>query len=160
MNAEQDQVNEFIIPTGFKTKISSSLSWPTGAMELTKALADVPQLKELEVWFSDSFEIRQQGKWPAVFPAIEVRYARHRNVPGFNTGWCLVVRPVPRNVKSEISEALRKHGFKLIADWLIIHASLSKQDGNSFFKGVWSSELKELTFGTRDYILPQVVKRK
>jgi hypothetical protein len=40
-----------IIPTRYKSKLSSTLSWPIGAEELSAALKDVPQFAELESTF-------------------------------------------------------------------------------------------------------------
>ncbi len=159
------QAEEFIIPTRYKTQIGSYLSWPIGAMELTKSLLHVPQIKELQLKFYESYPKKPQGKWPVSFSVIEARYAYHRTeyapIAGVNdANWYLNVYPVPRLMRAEIREALKQHGFRLLADWLIDHAKLSNREGNLNFKGVWNSESKELTFGSQDYVLPEVSSDK
>jgi hypothetical protein len=157
MATEKNQEKEFIIPTRYKTQIGYLLSWPVGAMELTKAILNVPQIKELELIFGQHYPTPHQGKWPVSFSVLEVRYAHPRiqlSVP--NSDWDFYIYPVPRNMRAEIREALTLRGFKLIADWLLNHAGFSGRESNLRFTGVWNSELKELSFGSRDYVLPEV----
>src|ERR1039458_5980771 len=157
MATEKNQEKEFIIPTRYKTQIGYLLSWPVGAMELTKAILNVPQIKELELIFGQHYPTPHQGKWPVSFSVLEVRYAHpliQLSVP--NSDWDFYIYPVPRNMRAEIREALTLRGFKLIADWLLNHAGFSGRESNLRFTGVWNSELKELSFGSRDYVLPEV----
>jgi hypothetical protein len=158
MATETNQEKEFIIPTKYKTLVSSNLSWPIGAVELTKHLADVPQIEELQLTFAPSYGAPQQGKLPVNFSVVEVRYT-HPPFIGDNS-WELNVYPVPRNMRAKIREALTLHGFKLIAEWLSDHAKFSGRASNLRFTGIWNSELDELNFESRDNVLPEVSSKR
>ena len=156
---------EFVIPTMYKSKIGSYLSWPVGAVELTKALLVVPQITEFQLKFRDHYPTHSKGKWPVSFPVIEARYAFHRTqfapIAGINEGhWNFEILPVPRNMRAEIREAFQQQGFGLIAQWLVAHADFSSREGNLSLASIWNSETKELTFESRDYVLPEVSSAK
>jgi len=151
---------EFIIPTRYKTPIASYLSWPVGAMELTKVFLNVPQIKELQLVFGQHYPIPHQGKWPVSFSLVEARYT-HPPIQILNPfDWELRVFPVPRNLRAEVRESLEQLGFNPIADWLLKHSQFSGRASNLRFSVVWKSELKELTFESRDYLLPEVSAEK
>jgi hypothetical protein len=157
MNSPENQEKEFIIPTRYKTEIGSYLSWPIGAKELTKAFLHVPQIKELQLRFWESCPKHPKGKWPVNFPVIEVQFSHPPillSIP--HSDWELCVYPVPRNMRAEIKEVLLQNDLKPIAKWLFDHAKFSGRDSHLRFTGIWNSELKELTFGSRDYVLPEV----
>jgi len=158
MSAKENCEKEFIIPTRYKTPIGSYLSWPVGAMELTKAFLSVPQIKELELTFSQHYPAPHQGNWPARFSVIEARYVYPRTHLG--SVWAFHIFPVPRNRRSEIRKALLHRGFDLLGKWLIGNAGLSGRAGNVLFNGVWNSELKDLSFESRDYPLPEISTAK
>ena len=162
MATEESQEKEFIIPTRYKEQIGSYLSWPVGAMELTKTFLNVPQIKELQVKFGQYHWMPHQGKWPVSFSVIEVRYAhpRHQLLIANNSDWEFFIYPVPRNTRAEIRKALTLHDFKLIGGWLHDHAKFSGRASNLRFTGVWNSELKELIFESRDNVLPEVPAEK
>jgi len=161
MVTEKNQEEEFIIPTRYKTQIGSYLSWPVGAMELTKALLGVPQIRVLELRFSEHYPKYPKGKWPASFRVIEAQYTYHRTqyapFAGWNdVHWYFDVFPVPRNMRAEIRVALQKHGFRTVAEWLLGHAAFSGRESSLRYTGHWNSETKELSFGSHEYVLPEV----
>ncbi|HSY74882.1 MAG TPA: hypothetical protein VK810_05380 [Dongiaceae bacterium] len=161
MNTAEKQEKEFIIPTRYKVEIGSYLSWPIGAEELTKSFLHVPQIKELQIRFWESYPKYSKGKWPVSFPVIEVQFSHPQillSIP--HSDWEFCVYPVPRNMRAEIREELLQNGLKSIEKWLFDHAKFSGRDGNLRFTGIWNSELKELTFGSRDYVLPEVSGRQ
>ena len=160
MSAGENEEKEFIIPTRYKIGIGSYLSWPTGAKELTEAFGDVPQIKELQISFWESYPKHLKGKWPVTFPVIEAIYAHPRNPILGGSDWEFCVYPVPKNKRAEIRESLARNGFKILAEWLLDHAKYSGRESHLRFTGIWNSELKELTFGSRDYVLPEVVGRR
>jgi hypothetical protein len=165
MSADESHEKVFIIPTRLKSKIGSYLSWPTGALELTKALSKVPQIKSLQLEFCESSQNQRKGKWPVSCRVIEVRYAYHRTkyapIAGWNDGsWNLMILAVPREIRSKIREALKAQGFGLIEDWLKCHAHFSGREGNLNFVGNWNSELDELDFEQRETVLPEVSGNK
>ena len=157
MNSAEHQ-KEFILPTRYKSDIGSYLSWPVGAKELTKSFSHVPQIKDIQIEFWESYPKHPKGKWPASFPVIEVTYSRPRVFGNFD--WEFHVYPVPRNVRSEVRESLAVSGFKVLAEWLFEHAKYSGRESHLRFTGIWNSDSKELTFGSRDYVLPEVADRK
>ena len=159
MVTEGHQEKEFIIPTRYKVQISSNLSWSVGAMELTKHLARIPKIKELQLSFAPSYGLPQQGKWPVSFRVIEIRYAHPHLFTG-DSNWELNIYPVPRNMRAEIREKLTQSGFRLIAEWLLEHANFSGRESYLRFTGIWNSELKELNFESRNNVLPEVSPAK
>src|SRR5208282_4320564 len=139
MATEENQEKEFIIPTRYKTQIGSYLSWPVGAMELTKAFLHVPQIKELQLAFWESYPKKPQGKWPVSFSVIEAQYSHPQHpLLGANSDWELCVYPVPRNMRAEIRKPLAQHGFNLIANWLVEHARFSGRESNLRLIGTWN----------------------
>ena len=165
MDTEQNQEKEFLIPTRYKSKIGSHQSWPTGAMELTNCLSNVPQLKKIHITFSGRESKPKKGKEPVDFRVIETRYdyhrTRHATITGWNDGsWNITIHAVPREIRSKIREALKAQGFGLIANWLQSHAHFSGNEGYLNFTGTWNSELNELAFGQREVVLPEVSSSK
>jgi hypothetical protein len=154
MKAVEDQEKEFVIPTKYKSSISSRLSWPLGAAELTKQFAGVPQLRELRLSFSPRHGENQQAKLPAVFNIIEIRH--HIPVLENDTSWVINNHAVPRNARAKIREAFVTQGFKNIVEWLIQHAKFSGSASTVGYNGFWHSDIDELKFDTHDYVLPEI----
>ncbi len=161
MNTDESQAEEFIIPTRFKSKIGSHQSWPTGAMELTNCLLNVPQLKNIQITFTGGGSKPPKGKEPIDFRVIDVGYGYHRTrhaaIAGWDDGsWGIMILAVPREIRSKIREALKAQGFGLIENWLKSHAHFSGHEGNLNFTGTWNSKLNELAFEQREVVLPRV----
>ena len=159
MNPAEGQEDEFIIPTRYKVGISSRLSWPLGAKELTKNLADVPQLNELQLSFTTGYKFNQQGKWPAVSIVFNIQYSP-QSFTEKDSRWQITVFPVPRNLRAKVREALAIHGFKSMADWLGENAKFSGQESSRSFSGFWHSEGNELSYSTHDYVVPEISTNK
>lgn len=159
MNAPENHEKEFAIPTRYKIKVSSRLSWPLGALELTKHLAEVPQIRDLQLSFAPSYGAPQQGKWPVVFPVIEIRYTHPPSISN-HSDWEINVYPIPRNMRAKIREAFTSSGFKNVAEWLNEHASFSGHASHLRLRGQWHSDLDELKFNSHDYILPELSNAK
>ena len=160
MPAEESHEKEFIIPTRYKARISSQLSWPTGALEITEAFSEVPQIRELQLSFSPHYPNPHQGKWPVSFSVIEVQYANGRSKLSNCSDWDIRVYPVPRRMRAEIREELEIRGFEVLGKWLIDHARFSGHSGDLRFSCVWNLELKTMTFESHDYVLPEVSVKK
>ena len=159
MNPAEGQEEEFVIPTRYKVGISSRLSWPLGAKELTKNLGDVPQLKELQLSFTTEYKFNQQGKWPAVSIVFDIRYSPRPFIESASR-WQVTVYPVPRIMRAKVREALAVHGFKSMADWLCKGTKFSGQESNFSFSGFWHSESDQLSYTTHDYIVPEISTNK
>jgi len=165
MDAPEAQGEEFIIPTRYRQPIGSHLSWPVGARELTKELSNIPQVKELQITFAGGGPKWPKGKEPTSSPIIEARFSynvkqiqiiEELNLPK----WSLTVYPVARSERAEVKKALVQTGFKMVADWLIKHSEFENSEGDWEFKEIWNSKLKELTYKSRDYVLPEVSSRQ
>ena len=160
MNPEIIGPVEFTIPTAHKSPIGSYLSWPIGAKELTKALLLVPQIKEMQIRFSEGHPKHPKGKWPASFPVIEAQFSHPQMIPFLSKfDWEICVHPVPKNLRAEIREALLQNGLKSLEKWLFAHAKFSGRDSHLRFTSNWNSELKTLAFGTDDNVLPDVSRQ-
>lgn len=160
MPAEESHEKEFIIPTRYKARISSQLSWPTGALEFTEAFAEAPQVRELQLIFTQHYPTPHQGKWPASFSVAEVCFTNGRPRLLNSSEWVIRVYPVPRSMRAEIREKLEFRGFKVLGKWLIDRARFSGHAGDLRFSCVWNSELKTMTFESHDYVLPEVSVKK
>jgi hypothetical protein len=154
MQTEGDEEKEFIIPTRYKSEVSSRLSWPLGAAEITRYLIHVPQVKQIQLSFSPSYGLPQQGKWPPTFPIVEIRYSHPPLITG-NSDWQLNVYPVPRNLRAKIREMLMASGFAAISKWLVENQNFSGGPSYLSFKGIWNSNSEELNFTSYDNILPE-----
>lgn len=165
MDSEVTLESEFIIPTRYKYRIGSYLSWPAGARELTKALSDVPQLKEIQLGFRETYPKHPKGKWPSKFCVLAARYSYERTqyakIPGINdANWDFEVYSVPRETRAEIRSASVEYGFRRMAEWLSASAKISGSEGYLSFEATWDADSKELTFGTREYALPETSAKK
>lgn len=156
MPAEDNQEKEFIIPTGYKERISSQLSWPTGALEITRAFASAPQLRQMRLIFRQHYPVPHQGKWPSSFPVVELQYANGRSTFLHSSDWQVYVYPVPRNLRAEVREQVALRGFQILSQWLNEHVRISGNAGSLRYSCVWNSELKVLTFESHDYVLPVI----
>ena len=154
MNSEENQDKEFIIPTKYKIEVSSRLSWPLGATEITKRLIHVPQVKQIQLTFSPSYGLPQQGKWPPSFPIVEIRYSHPPLIAG-NSDWRLNVYPVPRNLRAKIREVVMASGFTAIAKWLLENQRFSGGPSYLRFTGIWNSDSEDLNFNSYENILPE-----
>jgi hypothetical protein len=160
MNPAEEQEKEFIIPTRYKSKVASRLSWPVGAKELTGQFANVPQLKELHLSFGLRYRENQQGKLPIVFNVIEIRHRLTSKILDNDTEWEIHIHPVPRDMRARIREAFASHGFKKIVEWLIQNAKFSGSESYISYSGFWHSDIDELKFNTHDYVLPEISTAK
>jgi hypothetical protein len=158
MKPQEEQEKEFIIPTRYKSKVASRLSWPMGAAELTKQFATVPQLKEIQLSFGPRYGENQQGKLPLAFKVIEIRH--HLPVLENDTNWEIHILPVPRDMRAIIREAFASHGFKNVAEWLAKHAKFSGSASYLSYRGIWHSEVDELKFEMYDNVLPEISTAK
>lgn len=157
MNPEAGQDKEFIIPTKYKSEVSSRLSWPLGASEITKRLIHVPQINQIQLSFSPSYGSPQQGKWPPNFPIVEIRHSHPPLIAG-NSDWEINVYPVPRNLRAKIREVLMVSGFAMITRitrWLFENQKFSGGPSYMRFRAIWNSDSGELIFTSHNNILPE-----
>ena len=130
-------IQQVLIPTLSRAKISRNLSYPIGAEQASAALASTAQLPQLKLHFYSGFDIglrsghyeflrveylneaRPTQEWPIT--NLYNRPPQHR--------WEVVVQPVPRLLRHRIKQYIRDSALPQIACWLIERAQLV-QRGN------------------------------
>jgi hypothetical protein len=117
-----------VIPTGFKSKIPYTLSYPAGAEMFSRAFADAPQFSELSVDFH--FWSRVQYESSSTYSVVEIAYSR--SAKSIHTReddlerylkpkWSIVVYAVPRTRRHFIKIKLEE-SLPLARTWLIRNA--------------------------------------
>lgn len=116
-----------LFPTRLRVRISSKLSYPCGAEQISSQLEGAPQAGEFEIYFFNRYERMETRGEP--YSIFNVAYSP----TGFSQGWTIEVRPVPRLLKHAIKEALINEAFPRIRDWLKRHGEItSKHAWHSF----------------------------
>jgi len=106
-----------VIPTGYKTRIPKTLSYPLGAKAISDALIDVPQRDLLKIifWFYKGFaRDRVVG---APYRVLSASYSGSTSLS--LAGWTVEVRAVPRPLKHVIQGKLITDALPKIRGWLI-----------------------------------------
>jgi len=146
-----------LFTTSSKDRIGSYLSWPVGAERISIALAEVPQASIIKLTFSEHWPKYHQGKWPLSYSVFKAEYCRYRNMHRIGeSSWAVCVRPVPRDQRAKVKEALESKGFTKVADWLSKNAGLSGREGKLAFEISWNSELEELSYVVNGMVVPEV----
>ena len=114
-----------LIPTRFKSKIAHTHSYPIGAEAISKALAGVPQIADLELTFWDY----QFQPLATSYKVLEVAY---RKLGSFHSAskdmiergyleakWQITVKPVPRRQRQLVQAQLLERGLPFMKDWLL-----------------------------------------
>ncbi len=160
MFSEENQPAQLILPTKRKARIASYLSWPLGARALSVAFSGSTQASRLALEFWDHWPKFHQGKWPPRFPVLELEYRRYRSVyimgEWAKPHWSLCVRPVPREMKSRVSESLQAQGLSRVAKWLDRNAGLFGREGHVTLVTLWNSTSSCLEYEVRGSAVPEV----
>jgi hypothetical protein len=142
-----DDIAPYVIPTRGRDKIAHTHSYPIGAEALSKALADVPQIRELNLSFSAGRFFNFSGPWARrsdlqgnVFcTVLRVRYRRRGSSlgtqweygvrPGYSEPqWFIDVYPVFRDVRHLVRESL-SGALPKVRDWLSENGSVDSRLG-------------------------------
>jgi hypothetical protein len=112
---QMQDIQPIIIPTLSKTKISSKLSYPVGAEQISVALASAPQLAEIKLHFYLSrFHGNLVNKGRRYHEFLRVEYTND-SAPAqewpiidpygcpLQGGWEIIVQPVPRAMRSRVN---------------------------------------------------------
>lgn len=128
MTTEETPPDErHIIPTRYRDKTPSTLSYPIGAELLSEALAGTPQYEKLRLWFSH-FNRKSEPKTLEALvargrPAEVVSISFYSAASGMSSEpggeWFIRIRSVPRDFKSLVREGLLSHGLPAIRNWLM-----------------------------------------
>ena len=118
-----------VIPTGHKSKIPSTLSYPLGAKAISEALEGVPQTGSLVVDFWYWNRQRYVPIFPQPYRVLSVRY-RHAPLDGVYREWCIesgrfdpdwkiTVEPVARHLRHAVQSKLLTEALPRMRRWLI-----------------------------------------
>jgi hypothetical protein len=126
-----------LIPTGFKSKLPQTLSYPTGAEVLSLAFADVPQfgMFTLNFWFYSQARPTEMGSYSvleiAYHRATKSIHSRKDDVEAgrFEPKWEITIRPVPRNRRHLIKTKLQSEALPLASTWLLENADHDEVGG-------------------------------
>jgi len=149
------EVQQFVIPTLSKTKVSRNLSYPIGAKPLSVALASTVQLPELKLHFYAVFvSATRKGKYKFLHVeyANDVRpaYVYKRSL---KSPWEIVVQPVPRVHCHRIKQYIIETALAKIRDWLDERAGLS-QYGNDILGFFYDDGSDEFTVKQSTHLEP------
>ena len=122
-----------MIPTRAKDKIPQSLTYPLKAKAISESLADVPQMDEFELSFSNRYtptKLRALTK----FTLVEVWYyfweANRFMPPRPHEGrgrWTITVYAAPVEIRARVTQLLSEEGLPKIRAWLQSKADVSAQ---------------------------------
>jgi hypothetical protein len=156
-----------LIPSGYKSKIPSTLAWPIKAQELSVALAGVPQFDRLKLNFRFYKSDREALDWASSWiTLLRVVYSRHDR--GFsssrameergwhNKSWSIIIMPTPS------SEAKVAHDHLLpalpkVAAWLTRNNEL-QTIGTKSVRVVWETKKDEVYLSTETALEPERIR--
>ncbi len=151
-----------IIPTGYKSKLPQTLSYPIGAEILSAAFGGVPQFDSLSVDFS--FYSQLQPDILEKYPVLELRYWRgaksiHTRAVELHDGairktWSIKIHPVPRVRRHLVRTQLTEAALPAARAWLDRNAA---SDGEGSLKLVYSfdEETQLLTASETSHLGPE-----
>jgi hypothetical protein len=158
-------VQQVIIPTLSRTKISRNLSYPIGAEQLSAALAATSQLPDLKLHFYSGFDV---GLRSGHYEFLRVEYLNqatpsekwpisslYKRPPQYR--WEIVVQPVPRVFRHRIKQYVVDSALPQIADWLIERAQLA-QRGNDILAFFYDDKADDLIARQLSHLEPLRVK--
>lgn len=130
-----------MIPTGRKSKIPKTHSYPLGAKALSDALVGVPQWDYLKINFCRTWQGFAKSRIPcAPYVVLSVSYDGY----GYGLGWTMQVSPVPRLLKHKVQVKLIAEALPKIRKWLESNpGSLDREGGRrlTFFFEELSGDL-------------------
>ncbi len=101
-------------PTLYKARLPRDLSYPIGAEALSEHLADVPQVSEFRICFSDVV-----SAWKSKFQQMIAERADYEIITA--RLWApfeIFVYPIQRSLKQAAHEVLVSHGMPQLRDWM------------------------------------------
>jgi hypothetical protein len=145
-----EQAERTLIPTLSKAKISSKLSYPIGAEQVSSALASTPQFPELGLHFYSVFD---HGLRRGEYEFLRVEYLNnskpaeqwpitslYKRAP--QNRWEIVVQPVPRSFRNVIRHYTIESALPRIGQWLSERSNL-RQQGNVILAFFYDEKLQE-----------------
>jgi hypothetical protein len=147
-----EDVQQPIIPTLSRAKISRNLSYPIGAEHISAALASTSQMHALKLHFYSGFDI---GLRSGQYEFLRVEYLNeatpaekwpisslYKRPPQYR--WEIVVQPVPRALRHRIQQYTIDSALPQIMHWLLERAELA-QRGNDILAFFYDEKAEEFT---------------
>lgn len=160
-----EDVQQIIISTLSKAKISHHLSYPIGAKHISLALAGTPQLSMLKLHFYSGLGIGlQRGQYEFLraeylnqaIPSKEWPISTlYKRPPQYR--WEIVVQPVPRTLRHRIRQYISDSALPQVAQWLIARAQLV-QRGNDILAFFYDDKADELIARQLSHLEPVRVR--
>jgi len=160
-----EDVQQVIIPTLSRAKISHTLSYPIGARDASVALSSAVQLPELKLHFYSGFDI---GLRSGHYEFLRVEYLHNaksaakwpisdlfQRPPQYR--WELVVQPVPRVLRNRIKRYILDSALCQIAEWLAERAQLIQQ-GNDMLTFFYDEKTETFTAHPLTHLEPARAK--
>ena len=145
-----------MIPTAYKWELSSLLSYPLGAKNISEALEGILQFDALSIRFSPGEDNPHRVESP--FPVFRVNY--RNSVPGrsasndmieegwYDPTWEIHVGAVPRPLRHTVKTALLAQALPRLRQWLLNNAGATGKEGHAWVRVWYDAEKEELTFKT------------
>ncbi|PAP74901.1 hypothetical protein B1759_16535 [Rubrivirga sp. SAORIC476] len=145
-----------MIPTAYKWELSSLLSYPLGAKNISDALAGVPQFDALSIRFSPD----QDNPHRAESPFLVLRVNYRNSVPGrsasnnmieegwYDPKWEISVGAVPRTLRHSVKTALLTEALPKVRQWLLNNADATGREGHSWVRVRYDADQERLTYET------------
>jgi hypothetical protein len=144
-----------VLPTAYRAKIPSALSYPIGAKAISDALFDVPQRELLTITFRLQTRWKRRDGTAVPYEVLKASYsgAMRQFSPsqrmaerGYNEPkWTIEVNPVPRTLKHGVQVRLIGEALPKMRNWLISNSHSLEREGYHALK-FWYDETKnELT---------------
>ena len=162
----------YLIPTAGKDKIAHTHSYPIGAEALSRALADMPQVREIILSFTAGRFFSFSGEWAhrhnlagdVIWTVLRVRYRRRSSSlasqweyglrPGV-TGpqWWVDVYPVERTVRHSVREALES-ALPELCVWLLANSCVDARLGELEFIFTYNETEKKISPSVTEKLEP------
>ena len=145
-----------MIPTSYKLELSSLLSYPLGAKNVSDALDGVPQFDALSIVFTPGQDNPHRVESP--FLVLRVNYSNR--VPGhsaskdmvekgwYDPKWEINIGAVPRPLRNAVKTALLAEALPRVRQWLLDHADTTGREGYAWVRVHYDAEGERLTYKT------------
>lgn len=138
-----------MIPTGYKSEIPKTHSYPLGAKAISEALAGVPQWDHLKIDFSFFWGFAKDRIPGVPYQVFTVAYSGYREPE-----WTIWVCPVLRTLKHEIQTKLIAEALPKARKWLESCPNWTNREGGhrlTFFFDELSNELTTEEYSSAEW---------
>ena len=143
-----------MIPTVYKVKLSSLLSYPLGAKDLSDALAGVPQFGVLSVRFSPGLD-KNPHRVESPFEILRLNYSGLNTASGDSANesdtepeWNISVGAIPRPLRHVVKTALQTEALPKVRQWLADNPGPFERGGHAWIVVGYDAERESLTYKT------------